>query len=74
MIINIADIKVGNEFIPIEQNTIELALNNNFKYIGKIGMVMSRMIGLNPKDVKNNWFDETTMTDFKVEPILVFKK
>ena len=35
---------------------------------------MSRMVGLNTKDVKNNWFDMNTMTDYKVEPILVFEK
>ena len=75
MIINIADIKIGeNRFLPIEQSTIQLALNHNFKYIGKLGMSMVRMIGLNPKDVRNNWFDETTMKDYKTEPILIFEK
>ena len=37
-------------------------------------MSMVRMIGLNPKDVRNNWFDETTMKDYKTEPILIFEK
>ena len=75
MIMNIADIKIGeNRFLPIEQSTIQLALNHNFKYIGKLGMSMVRMIGLNPKDVRNNWFDETTMKDYKTEPILIFEK
>lgn len=75
MIINIADIKIGEDrFLPIEQSTIQVALNHNFKYIGKIGMSMVRMIGLNPKDVRNSWFDETTMKDYKTEPILIFEK
>ena len=74
MIINISDIKIGNDFIPLEQDTISIALNNGFQYVGKIGMVMSRMIGLKPKKVKNNWFDENSMKDYKCEPILVFQK
>lgn len=75
MIINISDIKVTEkEYIPIEQDTISLALKSGFNYIGKVGMVMSRMIGLNPSKVKNSWFDETTMNDYKIEPILVFHK
>ena len=75
MIINISDVKRGeNDFIPLEQDTISLALKSGFMYVGKIGMVMSRMIGLHPNKLKNSWFDETTMSDFKIEPILVFRK
>jgi len=75
MIINIADIKIGdNRFLPIEQSTIQMAIHHNFKYIGKVGMTMMRMIGLSPKDVRNNWFDEKTMKDYKTEPILIFRK
>jgi|TARA_B100001971_G_scaffold208816_1_gene231316 DNA modification methylase len=75
MIINISDIKVGSkEYIPLESDTITIALKNGFHYIGKVGMVMSRSIGLNPKEVKNNWFDESTMKDYKIEPIFFFKK
>ena len=74
LLLNISDIKVSNQVVPLEQDTISLAYDLGFEYIGKIGMVMSRMIGLQPKDLKNSWFDETTMTDYKVEPILIFKK
>ena len=74
LLLNISDIKVNNQVVPLEQDTISLAYDLGFEYIGKIGMVMSRMIGLQPKDLKNSWFDETTMTDYKVEPILIFKK
>ena len=75
MIINISDVKGGDDdFIPLEQDTISLAMKSGFQYVGKIGMVMSRMIGLHPNKLKNSWFDETTMTDYKIEPILVFFK
>ena len=75
MIINISDVKKNpSNYIPLEQDTISLALNNGFQYISKVGMVMSRSIGLNPKEVKNNWFDESTMKDYKIEPIFFFKK
>ena len=75
MIINIADIKRGeNSYIPLEQDTISLAIERGFEYIGKIGMGMTRMIGVNPQKVKNSWFDEETKTDYKTEPILVFFK
>jgi len=74
MLINISDIKTKNQLVPLEQDTISIANRIGFKYIGKIGMVMSRMIGLQPKYLKNSWFDETKMTDYKVEPILVFEK
>jgi biotin synthase-related radical SAM superfamily protein len=63
-----------NNFIPLEQDTIELAVNLGFEYVGKIEMVMSRMIGLDPVGVKNRWFDETTNKIYKTEPILIMKK
>ena len=37
-------------------------------------MCMTRMIGLNPSEVKNNIYDEKSRTYYKTEPILVFKK
>lgn len=75
MIINIADVKIKDkEFIPLEQDTISIAVKNGFKFIGTIGMVMTRMIGLNPKNIRNNWFDYDSRTYYKIEPILIFKK
>ena len=74
LLLNISDIKLNNRVVPLEQDTISIAIDLGFKYVGKIGMVMTRMIGLQPKNLKNSWFDETTMTDYKVEPILIFEK
>ena len=75
MIINIADVKVlDKEIIPLEQDTISLAVRNGFTFEGTIGMVMTRMIGLNPKNVRNNWFDYASRTYYKIEPILIFRK
>ncbi len=75
MLINISDIKIDDKrFIPLEQDTINSALKIGFKYKGKIGMVMTRMIGLKPTDSKNYWVDTKTSTSYKVEPILIFKK
>ena len=75
MIINISDIKMKeNEYIPLEQDTISLAVNNGFEFKGIIGMCMTRMIGLYPSEVKNNIYDEKSRTYYKTEPILVFKK
>jgi len=72
-LINISDIKVGeNQFHPLEQDTISLAIKNGFQYIGKLGMVMTRMVGLNPADGKNYWFDMKTKKTYKTEPILIF--
>tara|TARA_B100000315_G_scaffold259489_1_gene315749 strand:- start:1021 stop:2448 length:1428 start_codon:yes stop_codon:yes gene_type:complete len=75
MIINISDVKMGvKDFIPLEQDTISLAVQNGFRFIGIIGMIMTRMIGLNPSDVKNNIYDSESRTYYKLEPILIFKK
>ena len=73
-IINISDIKVGKDIIPLEQDTIRRALKVGFDYIGKMGMCMNRMIGLNPSNSKNYYLDTETYTTYKTEPILVFFK
>ena len=75
MLINIADIKINeNRFLPLEQDTIQIALKIGFKFKGKIGMVMTRMVGLKPNHSKNHWVDTKTNTTYKIEPILIFKK
>ena len=45
-----------------------------FNYEGKIGMLMTRSIGLSPTDSKNYWLDVKSQMFWKIEPILVFKK
>ena len=75
MIINIADVKMGNNnYIPLEQDTIELSMKQGFTYIGRYDMVMSRAVGLDTNSVKNNWYDTTSHTQYKTEPLLTFKK
>ena len=74
-LININDIRRGEkDFIPLEQDTIQLAYDIGFEYIGKIGMCMSRMIGQNPTTQKNFYLEMKTQTTYKVEPIFVFHK
>jgi len=73
-IINICDIKVGNNIIPLEQDTIRTAMKVGFDYVGKMGMCMTRMIGLNPTNSKNFWLDRSNYTTYKTEPILIFRK
>ena len=74
-IINIADIKVGQKkFYPLEQDTISTAVKNGFRYVGKLGMTMTRILGLNPTNTKNFWFDMKSKSTYKIEPILIFIK
>lgn len=73
-LINICDIKVGTNTIPLEQDTIRIAMDIGFEFEGKLGMTMTRMLGLNPTNSKNNWFDRKTNSVYKVEPILIMKK
>tara|TARA_B100002052_G_C15832281_1_gene575949 strand:+ start:103 stop:1503 length:1401 start_codon:yes stop_codon:yes gene_type:complete len=72
MVIHFSDIKPGEN--ELEQDTITMCIKQGFDYVGKIGMVMSKIIGFNADAVKNSWFDKNTKTDYKIEPILVFKK
>jgi len=75
LILNIADTKMGDkDFIPLEQDSITLALKMGFDFVGTLPMLMVRMIGLQPTISKNNYFDEKTKTLSKMEPILVFHK
>jgi len=70
---NIADIKVGNDkFVPLEQDSINILENLGMKYKGKIKMLMTRMMGIKPKDVKNSVKIDGTY--YKYEPILMFYK
>ena len=70
---NIADIKVGSDkFIPLEQDSIDILEDLGCTYEGKLKMLMTKMIGLNPKQGKNSV--EFDGNYFKFEPILVFRK
>ena len=75
MILNVADIKMGDKnFIPLEQDTIEIGIKQGFSYQGKIDMVMSKMVGVKTENVKNNYFDMKTKRTYKTEPIIVMSK
>ena len=75
MILNVSDVKMGeNNFIPLEQDTIELAVKNGFNYIGRMDMTMSRMIGVPQSSVKNRYFSMDSKKTYKTEPILCFLK
>jgi len=74
-LINIADIKIEEKrFIPLEQDTIRSAIKLGFKFKGKIGMCMTRMVGLKPTNTKNYWVDTDKNVSYKIEPILIFRK
>ena len=74
-LINIADLKIGeNQFHPLEQDTIQLAIKCGFEYHRKYGMVMTRTIGTNPSDMRNSWLDVKSQKTYKVENILIFRK
>ena len=75
MILNVSDVKMGeNNFIPLEQDTIEIAVKNGFNYIGRMDMTMSRMIGVPQSSVKNRYFSMDSKKTYKTEPILCFLK
>ena len=70
---NIADIKVsGNKFVPLEQDSIDILEELGMEYEGKIKMLMTRMMGIKPKGVKNSV--KVDGTYYKYEPILMFYK
>ena len=74
-LINISDVKrQENKFYPLEQDCVSAALKVGFEFKGKYGMVMTRPIGLNPKNTRNFWFDVKTQNLYKVESILIFHK
>ena len=71
---NIADIKVGSNkpLIPLEQDSIDILEDLGCTYEGKLKMLMTKMIGLNPTQGKNSVKHDGSY--FKFEPILIFKK
>ena len=70
---NIADIKLsGDNFHPLEQDSIDIVESLGGKYEGKLKMLMASMIGVDQSNVKNKVdVDGVTM---KYEPIFIFRK
>lgn len=72
---NIADIKIGsNTYYPLEQDSIDILKELGCEYKGKLKMLMTRMMGLDPSKsgIKNAVKYDGTV--YKFEPIFVFHK
>ena len=71
---NIANIKVSdNKTIHLEEDSIEILKSLGMEYLGKICMLMTKMIGnTDPKRLANKVFHKGEW--WKMEPIFVFKK
>ena len=72
---NIADIKIGeNTYYPLEQDSIDILNDLGCEYKGKLKMLMTRMVGLDPSKsgIKNAVEFEGKVYNF--EPIFVFHK
>ena len=72
---NIADIKIGeNTYYPLEQDSIDILNELGCEYKGKLKMLMTRMVGLDPSKsgIKNAVKHDGKV--YKFEPIFVFYK
>ena len=72
---NIADIKIGEStYYPLEQDSIDILKELGCEYRGKLKMLMTRMVGLDPSKsgIKNAVEFEGKV--YKFEPIFVFHK
>ena len=72
---NIADIKIGeNTYYPLEQDSIDILNELGCEYKGKLKMLMTRMVGLDPSKsgIKNSVKHNGKV--YKYEPIFVFYK
>lgn len=72
---NIADIKIGKDkYHHLEQDSIDIVESLGGQYKGKLKMLMTRMIGLDPSSsgIKNSV--KLGGEYYKYEPIFVFHK
>jgi hypothetical protein len=72
---NIADIKIGESlYYPLEQDSIDVLTELGCEYKGKLKMLMTRMVGLDPSKsgIKNAVKHQGKI--YKYEPIFVFRK
>jgi hypothetical protein len=72
---NIADIKIGKTiYYPLEQDSIDILKGLGCEYKGKLKLLMTRMVGLDPSKtgIKNSV--EHNGKVYKYEPIFVFRK
>jgi hypothetical protein len=62
----------GDNFHPLEQDSIDIIESLGGKYEGKLKMLMASMIGVDQSNVKNK-VDVDGVTS-KYEPIFIFRK
>ena len=65
-------LKIGKKYYPLEQDSIDIVESLGGEYQGKLKMLMTRMIGLEPKNVKNSV--KVKGEHYKYEPIFIFYK
>jgi hypothetical protein len=72
---NIADIKIGESlYYPLEQDSIDILNDLGCEYKGKLKMLMTRMVGLDPSKSGIKNAVEYDGKAYKFEPIFVFHK
>ena len=72
---NIADIKIGKStYYPLEQDSIDILNELGCEYKGKLKMLMTRMVGLDPSKSGIKNAVEYEGKQYKFEPIFVFHK
>jgi hypothetical protein len=72
---NIASIKIGeNAYFPLEEDSVEILKELGCEYKGKLKMLMTRMVGLDPSKtgIKNSVKHNGKV--YKYEPMFVFHK
>ena len=72
---NIADIKIGKStYYPLEKDSIDILEELGCEYKGKLKMLMTRMVGLDPSKSGIKNAVEYQGKQYKFEPIFVFHK
>ena len=72
---NIADIKIGEStYYPLEQDSIDILEELGCEYKGRLKMLMTRMVGLDPSKSGIKNAVEYDGKSYKFEPIFVFHK
>jgi hypothetical protein len=72
---NIADIKIGEStYYPLEQDSIDILNELGCEYKGKLKMLMTRMVGLDPSKSGIKNAVKHGGKAYKFEPIFVFHK
>ena len=72
---NIADIKIGEStYYPLEQDSIDILKDLGCEYKGKLKMLMTRMVGLDPSKSGIKNAVEYDGKVYKFEPMFVFHK